>query len=1245
MLFALVLSMLAALLLIVPPAQGAKKKKKDKRAPYVVKSVTVDADGDGRVDGVLVTYNEKVRVARIRKGKGKAKKKNRKLVAWQAGSRSFGGVKVQSGGKNVLVKISEGTAVNTAEVTPVTYRRVPKGAMGLTDRAGNQALAALVKPSDGLPPVLLDARTVDANINGKLDAIRFHYSEPVSSPVAAQFVVSGYSVTGASASGGSVNASVAEQTIDTSAQPGVAAISGAATDLAGNAQAADQSATAADGAPPAVTDSVTADTNGNGRIDRVTVRFSEMISHAAEVGVGAISADGFSTVSVSGAMIDTIVVALDDSYGGSNTNVTPNIATAATASPVADAAGNAIGTTSYTATRDGAAPVLVSAATRDLDGDGLLDAIAARYSEPVTFTAGASSYFSSTTAELGTFSASVSGSGATVTAVVNEVAPPAYNTDLPRLSPSVPLPVTYTPPGSGGAVDAAGNAAAGKTIQATDGAGPAIVYAETVDDSPVNGHIDRVKIGLSEPIVYLGGNPFAIAGGTRQVEDDLGITTDGTQIITGGSPSDTLYKGVTVPLYELTTDGIPGGPLADPDGADRPSIAYATVRSGGQKTDYAEDSAHNAVSTTGSALFTNTTDRVKPILSSIRAQETTLDGRVDRLDTVWTEPVVTNGAPKFAALLPQNRPSGYTPPTIGTAVVGLPSFTMSVGLTPSASPDRDMIFRSQYLPSGPSDTGITDAAGNTAASSPLSPIDTAPLCYDPGEIDSAGQDDLPGLVDSVGGLATPGANYLATLCGADADYYSFTASADETVKVLLAPSREALTARAAMGAYNPFDAFDPDGGSVVVSRSFDADIGWYGQFTAGAAGTYKIGVRDINAPLLDYGYCITRTSYDSMPSCAVRQGDLIITEALRETGFVAPNVGPYVEMRNVSGRSLTIDDSFTLAIGGLTCALRPQPGTSTTIGSGQSFYVSNVNDATKTNDFSCSAITGTSTSFNQPISISTDAGIIDSVDLSTANVPATYSVQLRSSSAWQTSSANDDLGGGWCSSLDAYGTWGAGNNNCDDFRISEVGFLPYTSARDGRDGQVFVEIKGNGSITPAANLLAGWRVRVKPQGQGMSGAFFLLPSNANPTSSGYFVLADSPATGDTRVPLYSVQSADVTTAVGVDGRGMDSYLRADVPITVKLMRPSADPYSCDASALDTLGFVPNSVGSQTMTENDGICGPAYLSSPFGFPSTGFAGGDAIQRTNERLFSDDNYLDFCVRPASPLQTNQICLIYN
>lgn len=1233
---AVLLAVLLALTLVSAGSADAKKKK-DTRSPYVLKSITRDTDGNGRVDAIEITYSEKIRITKIKKGKGKAKKKNRKKIPWRTtGTRKFVGAAVQSGGKTILVTISEGDAVNTAEIPSIAYFRVPKGARGVADRAGNQALMASIKPVDGIAPRLISATTVDANTNGQVDAVNFSYSETVTSPEASRFSITGYVITEVSVDGATVKASVTEHGIDTQAAPAVSASAAAVKDATGNDQAADQSLGATDGAPPAVIDAVTDDVNTNGRIDTVRVRFSEPITHTTEIGSGAVSATGYTSVSTSDATVDSVDLTMVESSGGYSSGVKPVISTTTSASPVRDTAGNAIGATTFSGTRDGAPPVLLTAKTKDVDANGHIDRMTFTFSEPISYQVGPGSYFSSTTTELGTFAAAATASGSGVTATINENLA-QYNTDLPRTSPSVPLPVTYTPAVGNGARDSVGNSAAAKTVQATDGAGPAIVYAETVDDDPVDGHIDGVKIGLSEPIATLIGKPFTIANGSRIIVDEPLVGTDGEQIITAGSFGDPLYMGVDVPLYPLTTDGKFDGPLADPDTADKPSVDYATLISGSTRTDYAEDAAHNEVIPTGSVAFTGILDKVPPIMMSLQTEDNVLDGSVDRLRTVWSESIATNGSPTFAALSPQNAPlSGYTPPTVTPGASTVSGFTLFTPLTINSGYDRDIIFQSQYTASG---AGVSDTAGNNAATSPALPTTSAPSCTDQAEKTSAGQDDTSTYGDT-NGLAVADTSYLATLCGGDRDYFKFNATSGETVSVLLAPSPEALLARAG-NSYDPFSVLNPSDAPVVLSSlSFDVTLGWIGRFTAGATGQFKVGVRDTSSPLLDYGYCISRTDDGSDPTCSVRQGDMIITEVLREADLTPPAIGTFIEFKNVSSAARTIDSSYTVVNGGSTCVLAPYSGTITTIAPGGTFYVSGTPDPEKTNDFSCS---GMDIQFSSPIALVTTGGTIDSVDLSSVAPPKAYSVQLRSGAAWQSSSANDDITNGWCLSADIYGTWGDTNNDCDEFRVNEVNFLPSSASRDG---QVYVEIKGVGALTPASNLLAGWRIRVKPQG--LPGAFFVLPANANPNSSGIFVLADSPATGGTQVPLYSVESANVSAAgqtggVGtINGRTLDQYLRADRPLTVKLMRPaSGDPLTCDAAADDTLGFSPTAVGTLGPADADGVCGSAYVARPFDFPLGGYVAGEVVQRDNARIFQNDNLLDYCVVPATPMLSNFVC----
>ena len=120
-------------------AAAKKKKKKDKKAPYVTKAITVDADSDGKVDGVILNYSEKIRITKIKTGKGKVKKKNKKKIPWKS-ARQLGTVKVLSGAKSISVQLAEGDAADSAERSIVSYIRVPKGAKGVVDQAGNSGV-------------------------------------------------------------------------------------------------------------------------------------------------------------------------------------------------------------------------------------------------------------------------------------------------------------------------------------------------------------------------------------------------------------------------------------------------------------------------------------------------------------------------------------------------------------------------------------------------------------------------------------------------------------------------------------------------------------------------------------------------------------------------------------------------------------------------------------------------------------------------------------------------------------------------------------------------------------------------------------------------------------------------------------------------------------------------------------------------------------------------------------------------
>ena len=355
-------------------------------------------------------------------------------------------------------------------------------------------------------------------------------------------------------------------------------------------------------------------------------------------------------------------------------------------------------------------------------------------------------------------------------------------------------------------------------MQATDGAGPAIIYAETVDDSPADGRIDGVKVGFSEPVSTLKGNPFKVASGVRIIVDDPEVTTDGPAQITGGVPSDPLYGGVAIPLHPLTTDGTITGPPADPDGADSPTLDYATITAGATKTDYAADAAGNDVVATGATAFTGTLDRVRPLLRTMQTLDVNADGFIDRLNSTWTEPIVTDGTPSFAAFNPQNAPlSGYTPPTVAAGATAA-GHLLSVNLNAASLPDRDIIFESQYVASGPTDASVADAAGNNAPTTPVLPSTTAALCARRGRslFGRSGRPAVAGRRDAACGRRRRCAGHALRR---RRRLLQLHRGSGELVTVLLSIAPQALVQRAG-NSYNPFVAAGP-GGAQSVSVTFD----------------------------------------------------------------------------------------------------------------------------------------------------------------------------------------------------------------------------------------------------------------------------------------------------------------------------------------------------------------------------------------------------------------------------------------
>ncbi len=1179
------LALALLLALALPIGAQAKKKKKDKRPPIAALVTTGDADNDGRLDTITIKYSEKVRWAKVRMKAKRARAKTAFTVSRHKV------LSVKASGKIVTLKVSETDDVNTAERPIVKYAPVKKRKRGVSDRAGNQAYSAVVKPRDGIAPRVLSARTTDADADGQVDGVDINYSETVSGADSAAISVPGRTLQYASASGSKVGTVLTELGVDSDARPVVVAGAGAATDAAGNAQTEATTVNADDGTPPAMVAAITRDTDADGKIDRIRVTFSESVAHAAEGAGGSLRAIGYTTVAVSAAT--GTAIDLDFAEGGApNTGAKPNVELLGSGQPVTDANGNVAAPGNFAATSDGAAPVLVSARLRDTDFNGRVDTVAAAFSETVTYTSTPLAFVTTANPSvLGTLLSTGVSIGAVVNVAITEVGG-CCNTNLPTVPD--PVPVQYTAPGAGGVVDTALLPAVAGTVNATDGAGPVITYAET-EDADADGWLDHVYVGFSETVT-LAGSPLAVASGQRALDTN----PPNQPVVVSSGP----HAGqVKLTLQELGID----------DTGDRPTVTYQPPNG----SSYVRDQYTNDAPA-GALPFTGTADKASPVMRSSQAtDETVVDGRIDTITSVWTEPVQTVAAPGFAVGA-QNPPSGYTPPSVASGSTASGQ-TVTTPLNPSPNPDRDVYFETTYMLSG----GVSDTAATpNGGVAPSSYVSQTANCLDIEEASGTHDDSTANATNN---LAASGDRHLGTLCGGDTDYYKFTLAGGTVSKVLFSAAAEALSLPGRNGGYDPFTVSGP--GSPTHTTTFIAGVGWQLEFTADAGGgTYTVGIADTNTPVADYGYCISRAEGAGSPSCSLRQGDLAITEMLDQAADGNTSVFPYVEFKNLTPTSVQSTDIelLQLSVDGQTCAVQQRSDTPATIPSGGYFIISASDMPLTTLDFACTGMP--TVDYTKEVALFSTDGYVDVVNLgSGVSTPAHTTVQVRSGTSYETSTGNDDGPGGWCASIDYHGTPAAVNSQCDEFRLEEATFMPTSSDRDGK---VMIEIRGNSPINASFSLLANWQIRVRPQGA--TAKTFTLSSTANPNANGFYVLADSPdGGGDTYVPFYSAQVSD-----------LDDYLRADTPGSINLLRPS-DACATDAPA-DTVGFIPSISGSLTPADAEGQC-PAYVVEPYSHP-LGFAAADTFQRKPYASYSDNNLTDWCKKtPWTPLSVNNECVI--
>ncbi len=646
-------------------------ERKDRSGPRISCAVTGDRDSNGRIDTVTLTYTKRVRASAR-----SAFNVDRYSLAAAASAR----------GRNVTLRLREKRSFDTGAVPAVSYRRSARasdGVRAVSRRGGRAATTTFNDTRDKVIPRLVSARTADGNGNGLLDAVIARFSEPVRADPSA-LAVSGATVTSAARSGrDGLAARIAEGSHGSAARPRVTfgTARKVLRDLAGNT-APRASVTPTDGAAPVLVAARTADRGGApGRIDTLSLLFSEPVAHTPDSdGSYPFGVTGYEVAAAGGTTGGVMDLSLQEGPAADGGVRPPVGYTRGAGAPVRDVTGNEAPSHVFAAVSDGTAPRLIGATTGDADSDGKLDRVRFDFSETVNSPARACPGCGFTVAGLSPQS-SLAAAGSSVQVTVAEGA----------LNGGLEPTASYGPASGGTVADTAGNVAGATTTPSSDGAPPVALSAQTAD-ADSDARIDRVQMTFSEPLAYAG--------------DAAGLTSFAATGYSVSSADAAAGSSLTLRLTERP----------DPDTGSAPSVSYTGL--GGVALRDA-----NGVEHPGRAYAGLTRDAVAPTF--VGGQTADLDalpgnvaGRVDAVELVYSEEVTGSSNPAFFSVPGRTIDSvAFQPDSVKIRVQEISSgfdtdTTVPVSYTPGDVTD---------VAEGPGDTADPAPAANTTATDSASP--------------------------------------------------------------------------------------------------------------------------------------------------------------------------------------------------------------------------------------------------------------------------------------------------------------------------------------------------------------------------------------------------------------------------------------------------------------------------------------------------------------------------------------------
>lgn len=678
----------------------------DNTVPTITARQTQDLDGDGKIDAMKITFSDEILDSTVVATDFD--------VAGYAGEAFSSTTNGDTANNNVIyITFTESGASDTSAIPNVTYT-----AGTLTDLADN-ALASNgpTASTDLAKPVITIANWLDQDANGTIDRVTLTFSEAVDftdtgDGFGAILLNDGSAITIDNADYSNTN-----QTTLTLNFTGDAVASTAITGLtatysdAGTNSIVDRAAAPlevlngdvaesyTDGAKPVFLSSVTADVNGNGTVDQITITYSETVDIVdAGAGLDGVSIGDSCTVTnadYSATATTTSVLTLTGCTAG-NTAITADPTYATLSGDITDSStqNNEMADAETVTGTDGAAPVMLSSTGSDSDNDGKTNSYVITFSENLTDKGAAAAnanfsarnYTTSGVITISTVAIGATAGGGATKATLN-----LDDSDADNYTGVIDF--SYNGAGGGAIIEdasaATNNYADQTNVALTDNVKPVLLSARGAD---VGGTADVLNnVGEFLEFTFsetMNATPPSIANLEAGLTFANGAT-DGTNLGGGTNTVTRTTRTIAGDSYRVTRVDTDSTNLITP-ATDTVVVAVGTN---------IVDLASVIANTTLAAVTVDSADITPPAFSSRETQDLNVNGKIDAIKVTMGEAVVDTTI--TLANFTTSHTEGFDATYSGT----IGGVTFVNGISTGATPN-DTVF---YLKLAEHATADTDA--------------------------------------------------------------------------------------------------------------------------------------------------------------------------------------------------------------------------------------------------------------------------------------------------------------------------------------------------------------------------------------------------------------------------------------------------------------------------------------------------------------------------------------------------------